>query len=104
MMTRRSFIHTAALAGASRAIALDHWPRFRGADSLGVAEDNPRLPDTWSATENVVWKTAVAGRGWASPVVWGDKIFLLSAITAGPVGSPQERTLFRRQPAATSRA
>ena len=94
MITRRSFIHTAALAGTSRAIALDHWPQFRGAESLGVAEDDPRLPETWSTAENVVWKTPVAGRGWASPVVWGDKIFLLSAISAGPVEAPKKGLYF----------
>ena len=94
MITRRSFIHTAALAGTSRAIALDHWPQFRGAESLGVAEDDPRLPETWSTAENVVWKTPVAGRGWASPVVWGDKIFLLFAITAGPVEAAKKGLYF----------
>jgi hypothetical protein len=52
----------------------DNWPQFRGPKS-GVAADDPALPDTWSATENVVWKIDVAGRGWSSPVVWGDHIY-----------------------------
>ncbi len=47
----------------------DHWPQFRGPLSLGVAED-PNLPDTWSQTENVAWKTAIPGSGWSSPIVW----------------------------------
>ena len=42
----------------------DNWPAFRGANALPIAEDDPRLPSTWSATENVVWKTPVDGLGW----------------------------------------
>jgi len=53
----------------------DNWPQFRGPKS-GVAADDPVLPDTWSPTENVVWKIDVAGRGWSSPVVWGDHVFI----------------------------
>ena len=61
----------------------DNWPQFRGPKS-GVAADDPVLPDTWSPTENVVWKIDVAGRGWSSPVVWGDHVFVTAAVnTAG---------------------
>ena len=62
--------------GASHSIANDNWPRLRGGDATGVAADDPRLPEVWSKTENVAWKTAVPGWGWSSPVVWGDKVFL----------------------------
>ncbi|HEX9003944.1 MAG TPA: PQQ-binding-like beta-propeller repeat protein, partial [Blastocatellia bacterium] len=62
--------------------AQDRWPQFRGAQSLGVAED-ANLPDKWSATENVAWKTEVPGMGWSSPIVWGDKIFITSVINTG---------------------
>jgi len=56
-----------------------NWPQFRGAgtDGLGVGKT---LPETWSATENVVWKTDIPGWGWSSPVVWGDRIFVTSAV------------------------
>jgi outer membrane protein assembly factor BamB len=70
------------------AAADDNWPQFRGPDSMGVMED-PRLPDTWSATENVVWKSSVPGRGWSSPIVWGDRIFLTSVITDADPGAPK---------------
>jgi len=40
-----------------------------------VAADDPRLPDKWSRTENVVWKLDVPGFGWSSPVVWAIFIF-----------------------------
>jgi outer membrane protein assembly factor BamB len=66
----------------------ENWPQFRGADSLGVAED-PRLPDTWSATDNVVWKTSIPGRGWSSPIVWGERIFLTSVASDTEHGAPK---------------
>lgn len=63
------------------AIASDRWPQFRGPESLGVVED-PSLPDTWSETQNVAWKTTIPGMGWSSPIVWGNKIFVTSVINA----------------------
>jgi outer membrane protein assembly factor BamB len=54
-----------------------NWPQFRGEFSQGVA-NNPDLPDHWSATENILWKHDVAGRGWSSPIVWGQRVFLTS--------------------------
>ena len=51
------------------------WPRFRGPHAEGVvAEAN--VPVRWSATENVVWKTAMPGSGASSPIIIGEKIFL----------------------------
>lgn len=67
---------TLALAGLS---ADTDWPQFRGLNA-GVAPDDPNLPDTWSSTENVVWKTDISGIGWGSPIVWGDHVFVTSAI------------------------
>ena len=48
---------------------------FAGPAALGIA-DNPDLPDTWSATENVAWKHDIPGRGWSSPIVWGHRVFV----------------------------
>jgi outer membrane protein assembly factor BamB len=59
-----------------------NWPQFRGADARGVST-NPNLPDRWSATENIEWKVDVPGRGWGSPIVWGDSIFLSSVVNTG---------------------
>jgi outer membrane protein assembly factor BamB len=67
--------------------ANDRWPQFRGANA-GVAADDPALPDTWSETENVLWKTAIPGMGWSSPVVWGDHVFVTSAVSAGQEAAP----------------
>jgi len=51
------------------------WTRFRGPDGAGISEDE-NLPTTWSATENVVWKTPLPGFGGSSPITLGDKIYL----------------------------
>ncbi|HEV3083329.1 MAG TPA: PQQ-binding-like beta-propeller repeat protein, partial [Gemmataceae bacterium] len=63
------------------ALAADNWPQFRG-PAAGVSDGN-ELPDTWGPTKNVAWKTDIPGRGWSSPVVWGDKVFLTSVVTDG---------------------
>jgi outer membrane protein assembly factor BamB len=64
------------------AVRAENWPQFRGSGG-GVAPDNPALPDTWSATENVVWKLDVPGYAWSSPIVWGEHVFVTSAINTG---------------------
>jgi outer membrane protein assembly factor BamB len=69
------------------AAATDNWPQFRGPDA-GVAADDPRLPETWSETENIVWKAPIQGMGWSSPIVWGDHVIVTSAISAGKEPSP----------------
>jgi outer membrane protein assembly factor BamB len=70
-----------------------NWPQFRGAGSRGVSESD-RLPDRWSATENVAWKTDIAGRGWSSPVVWGDRVFVTSVVTKGETEAPKKGLYF----------
>lgn len=66
----------------------ENWPQFRGSQA-GVAADNPRLPETWSQTENVVWKVNVPGIGWSSPVVWNDHVIVTSAVTATDAEKPK---------------
>jgi outer membrane protein assembly factor BamB len=51
------------------------WPQFRGPLGLATSADK-NLPTTWSATENIVWKTELPGAGTSSPILLGDKIFL----------------------------
>jgi len=57
----------------------DDWPQFRGARSDGLGE-GATLPETWSTTENVVWKRDLPGWGWSSPVIWGNRIFVTAAV------------------------
>jgi outer membrane protein assembly factor BamB len=66
----------ALLAAAPRA---QDWPQFRGPTGQGLSDD-ATVPVTWSATENVVWRQAVPGRGWSSPVVAGNRVWLTSAV------------------------
>jgi len=65
--------------GIAVAAADDEWPRFRGSNG-GVAADHPSLPDQWGPAQNIVWKIDVPGRSWSSPVIWGDHIFVTTAI------------------------
>ena len=66
---------------------LAQWTKFRGPDA-GAMADDPRLPDTWSETTNVTWKTDIPGLGWSSPVVWDDHVFLTTAVSAGEEREP----------------
>ena len=59
-----------------------YWPRWRGPSGQGLAKDGP-YPDTWSDTENVLWRTKVPGRGNSSPIVWGKQLFLTTAYEGG---------------------
>lgn len=70
-----------------------NWPQFRGPNSTGVVEDTS-LPDTWSETKNVVWKSDIPGLGWSSPIVWGDRIFLTSVVSAGEIEAPKKGLYF----------
>jgi outer membrane protein assembly factor BamB len=67
--------------------AADQWPRFRGLQA-GLVDDDPALPDSWSETENVVWKATIPGIGWSSPVVWDDHVIVTAAISAGKERPP----------------
>ena len=64
-------------------LAASQWPKFRGPSSNGVIEGGS-LPTRWSQTDKIRWKVNVPGRGWSSPVVWKDKIFLTTAILKTP--------------------
>ena len=59
------------------------WPSFRGREASGVAEKQ-NLPDTWNPAtgENILWRTPISGLAHSSPIVWGDTIFVTSAISS----------------------
>ena len=59
--------------------SLKYWPQWRGPTWNGVASQADP-PVTWSETENLRWKTPIEGSGCGTPIVWGDRIFLLTAI------------------------
>jgi outer membrane protein assembly factor BamB len=62
------------------------WGQWRGPLATGVAP-HADPPLTWSETENVRWKTALPGKGHASPIVWGTRVFVTTAV---PFGEPLE--------------
>ncbi|MCC7374484.1 MAG: PQQ-binding-like beta-propeller repeat protein [Verrucomicrobiales bacterium] len=70
------------LALPSLAIQGENWPQFRGPRGDGTSLET-NIPVRWSATENVRWKTPIAGQGHSSPVVWDDAVFLTTALTNG---------------------
>lgn len=79
-----------AVLSVQRVQAQDRWPQFRGPESRGIAAESispdgaasdSGLPDQWSATENIAWKKDIAGRGWSSPVVWDNKVFLTTVVS-----------------------
>lgn len=61
------------------------WPTFRGPDGQGIVPQigERELPMTWSEEENVAWKTAIHGKGWSTPVVWGNQVWLTTATEDG---------------------
>ena len=60
----------------------DDWGHWRGPKGNGVStEATP--PTEWSETKNVKWKVAIEGRGSGSPVVWGERVFVVTAVSTG---------------------
>ena len=59
------------------------WPSFRGPSASGVAEGS-RLPDRWdvSTGANVLWTVTLPGLAHSSPIVWGNRIFVTSAVSS----------------------
>jgi len=68
------FLCTPVLAG--------DWPQFRGPTGQGLS-DEQGLPLTWSESKNVRWKVAIPGKGWSSPVIQADRIWLTTATEDG---------------------
>ena len=68
-----------------------NWPQFRGPSATGVLEGQ-MTPTVWDAakSQNVRWKTTIPGLSHASPVVWGDKVFVVTAVSS----NPKEETRF----------
>lgn len=100
-MSRFNSLALFALAAAPLMAADGRWPQFRGSGARGIAEDG-RPPERWNATENVVWKAEIPGRGWSSPVVWGDRIFVTAVIASGELEPPKKGLYFGGERPASS--
>lgn len=69
-----------------------HWSQWRGPFFNGMAKGD--APTTWSNTSNIKWKTEIPGRGHSTPVIWGNRIFLTTAIPTGkPAATPASGNL-----------
>lgn len=86
---------SACLAISAPAASTDaaHWPQWRGPFDNGVART--AAPVEWSATKNILWKAEIPGRGHSSPVIWGNRIFVTTAVpvegaAAAPAPAPAE--------------
>ena len=82
-MRALSCIAVAVLATAS--LSAQQWPSFRGANAAGVADGKATAVKWNTATgENVLWKTAVPGVAVSSPIVWGNRVFVSTAVSSDP--------------------
>jgi outer membrane protein assembly factor BamB len=97
------FLRRAAVAClmllASRAVYGDDdaaWPQFRGPDSNPVGA-HARLADRWSKTENVEWSREIPGRGWSSPIVTGDRVYVTTVTTEGKSKPPRTGTEYSNE-------
>jgi len=85
-------IIAALLLTAALWAADDDWARWRGPHENGMARGD--APTEWGDAKNVAWRTSIAGRGFSSPVIWGDRIFVTTAVPTGntaPADAPQQR-------------
>src|SRR5437016_7808990 len=70
-------------AAACASLAADaNWPQFRGPSASGIGTGAPPVEWNGESGKNVLWSAEIPGLGHSSPVVWGDKIFLTSAVPA----------------------
>lgn len=70
-----------------------NWPMFRGPGANGVV-DNAGLPERWTDSQNVSWRVDVEGRGWSSPIVWGNQVFLTTVVNESVSESPKKGLYF----------
>ena len=75
-------LFTAAALFAGASARAENWPQFRGPARQGVSSEKG-LPLEWSATSGIAWKTGIPGESWSSPIVWGDRVFVTTAMVAG---------------------
>ncbi len=75
---------SAGLNFFAESAAAGNWPQWRGPDGSGISNEK-NLPSEWSPTKNIKWKTPIEGRAHSSPIVWGNRIFVTTAIEGAEV-------------------
>src|SRR5690242_4316038 len=94
--SRVAFVCALALAALTAQAQEMVWPQFRGPQSNPVGT-HARLAERWSRTENVEWSQEIPGRGWSSPIVTGDKVYVTTVTTEGKSKSPQIGTEYSNE-------
>ena len=82
----RNFVRTShARPSGRRSAAAGSWPSFRGPNASGIAEGQ-NLPDEWNAKtgQNILWRTPIPGLAHSSPIVWGNRVYVTSAVSSDP--------------------
>lgn len=74
----------AGLSSLASKAAAGNWPQWRGPDGSGISNEK-NLPSEWTPTKNIKWKTPIDGRSHSSPIVWGNRVFLTTAVEGVPV-------------------
>jgi outer membrane protein assembly factor BamB len=84
-MVRFVFVVSVAVVIHAEWVGSQNWPSFRGPRASGIS-DGAELPDEWDVASgrNILWKTAIPGLGHSSPIVWGNRIFLTTAVSEDP--------------------
>ena len=78
-VTRRISLALLAIISLTTAGSAANWPQWRGPDGSGISNEK-NLPAKWTPTTNIKWKAAIPGRGHSSPIVWGNRVFVTTAV------------------------
>jgi outer membrane protein assembly factor BamB len=80
-MKRRALAMAGLILGSVTAAAwAEDWPQFRGPSGSGRSAET-QVPASWGADKNIAWKVKVPGYAWSSPIFWGDRVFVTTAVT-----------------------
>jgi outer membrane protein assembly factor BamB len=83
-----SFILAIGLFSSCKKTA--EWPAFRGSHSNLMIAEGKNIPENWSNDSNIAWTYDIEGEGWSSPVIWGDRVFVLSVVPESVAERPEE--------------
>lgn len=78
-LTRRITLALLAISSLTTAGSAANWPQWRGPDGSGISTEK-NLPASWTPKTNIKWKAAIPGRGHSSPIVWGNRVFVTTAV------------------------
>jgi outer membrane protein assembly factor BamB len=77
-----SLTSSLSLLACVSAAHAENWPEFRGPGRQGISTET-NLPLKWNQNENILWKSAIPGDSWSTPIIWGDRVFLTTATEEG---------------------